>query len=307
MNVAEHQEVIAKSSGKPSIKKVASSGLRGISQGLRSLMEKLKQLAVTVDFIRLAHLDFVPRPDDIFIVTYPRSGTTWVQMILYQLTTDGNMNFTHISQLLPWFEHSSTTEMDLEAFPSPRILKSHLPYRAIPKGAGKYIYVARNGKDVAVSYFHLYGSVFGFKDTFSKFFDLFMRGKVSFGSWFKHVEGWWAHKDDPNVLFLTYEELSQDLEGCIRKISEFCEVKVEPEKFAEIVERCTFTFMKEHESKFDFAREFLLEQGMKQNSFIRKGKVGNWKNYLSSQEETFFEREFDKSMAKLGISFLPQK
>ena len=43
-------------------------------------------------------------PDDIFVVTYPRSGTTWTQMILYQLTTDGRMDFAHITQVCPWFE-----------------------------------------------------------------------------------------------------------------------------------------------------------------------------------------------------------
>ncbi len=55
-----------------------------------------------LEFIRLAHVDFNIRPDDIFIVTYPRSGTTWMQMILYQLTTDGKMNFPHISKVCPW-------------------------------------------------------------------------------------------------------------------------------------------------------------------------------------------------------------
>jgi len=43
---------------------------------------------------------FVPRPGDIYIVSYPRSGTTWLQMILYQLTSDGSMGFDHITEFI---------------------------------------------------------------------------------------------------------------------------------------------------------------------------------------------------------------
>ena len=45
--------------------------------------------------------------------------------------------------------------------------------------------------------------------TFAEFFDHFLRGKVEFGSWFQHVRGWWERRYDPNVLFLTYEELTR--------------------------------------------------------------------------------------------------
>ena len=115
--------------------------------------------------------DFQPRPDDIFVVTYPRSGTTWTQMILYQLTTDGRMDFAHITQVCPWFERALKAGRDLDALPGPRVFKSHLPYRRIPKGPCRYIYVARDGKDVAVSYYHFYRSHMGYKGTFEEFFE----------------------------------------------------------------------------------------------------------------------------------------
>src|SRR2546427_6344241 len=44
----------------------------------------------------------------------------------------------------------------------------------------------------------------GYEGTFTEFFERFLRGKVEFGSWFEHVKGWWKHRGDPNVLFLTY-------------------------------------------------------------------------------------------------------
>ncbi len=251
-----------------------------------------------IDWIRLRYLDFVPRPDDIFIVTYPRSGTTWMQMILYQLTTDGDMDFTHISEVVPWFERFSLNRKDIEALPSPRIFKTHLPYKgmlmSIPKGPCKYIYLARNGKDVTVSYFHFYTSHLGFRGTFSEFFDRFMRGKVKYGSWFKHVAGWRAHRDDPNILFLEYEDLIRDLAGSIQIIADFCGFEVPPEKLPVILERSSFAFMKKHENKFDHAMELFLDHGIQLGLFLRKGQINYAKEYLNSQQEALFEREFEK-------------
>ncbi|HYR11442.1 MAG TPA: sulfotransferase domain-containing protein, partial [Longimicrobium sp.] len=93
-------------------------------------------------------------PDDIFIVTYPKSGTTWLQMIVYQLTTDGAMDFAHIDEVSPHLEETMIPRRrkisDLRA--TPCVVKSHLPYHQVPKGPGRYIYCVRNGLDVAVSY-----------------------------------------------------------------------------------------------------------------------------------------------------------
>ena len=193
----------------------------------------------------------MPRPDDIFIDTYSRSGTTWMQMILYQLTTDGNMDFPHIAEYCPWFERSLRAAQGFETRPSPRIFKSHLPYQKIPKGTGKYIYVARDGKDVAISYYHLYRMYQGYAGTFEEFFELFMRGNVQFGSWFRHVRGWWEHRHDPSLLFLTYEELARDLPACIRRISAFYGLNVPADRLPGIIERCSFNFMKKHEAQCD--------------------------------------------------------
>jgi len=189
--------------------KLASAGLRKGS-GIFLFMDEFTYL------IRGRYLDFVPRADDIFIVTYPRSGTTWMQMILYQLTTAGKMDFPHICQVSPWFERFLTrnvmTAEDFDNFPSPRIFKTHLSYKWIPRGQCKYIYVVRNGRDVAVSYYHFYVSHLFFKGSFSEFFkDFFMTGNVQFGLWFDHVADWRENKSHLDVLFLEYEELIRDL------------------------------------------------------------------------------------------------
>ena len=96
---------------------------------LRRGVDIASDMGAVLDFFR-GRLDFSPRPDDIFVASYPRSGTTWVQFILYQLTTPGDMKFDHISQISPWFERSlalgTMRASDFEAFASPRLFKTHL-------------------------------------------------------------------------------------------------------------------------------------------------------------------------------------
>lgn len=235
-----------------------------------------------------AWLTFVPRQDDIYIVTYPRSGTTWMQMILYQMTTDGNMDFTHISEVVPFFEKSMSSGKNFNSMPSPRIFKTHL--RKIPNWPGKYIYVARNGKDVAVSYYHFYKSHIGFKGTFEEFFERFLKGKLHYGSWFKHVSTWKARASQSNVLFLNYEDLLENFESCLEKMAAFCELDISPEKYKDIIERCSFDFMKKYENKFDPITEFLLDQGFVQHTFLRKGGAGASNTHLTTkQKDTFYQ------------------
>jgi hypothetical protein len=288
------------------LKATASLLLRLVAVVLKLVLLKLSAVVKRIEWARLRYLDFVPRPDDIFIVTYPRSGTTWMQMILYQLTTDGSMDFPHIAQHCPWFERSLKAGKGFDTLPSPRLFKSHLSYQKIPKEPCKYIYVARSGKDVAVSYFHLYQSHNGFKGTFADFFDRFLRGKVEFGSWFQHVRGWWSHHDDPNVLFLRYEDLLHDLGGCLRKIIAFCGFDIAPDRFPIILERCSFAFMKQHESQFDHLTGELWEQGVQLNAFLRKGQSGDWKGHLNGQQEARFDRAFHRRLGQAEVVFGPE-
>jgi peroxiredoxin len=265
-------------------------GVKAASKLLDWLGKPLGKLSGKLQMFELKHFKLVPRPDDIFIVTYPRSGTTWMQMILYQLTSDGNMEIPHIAEHCPWFERSSRSTEDFEKRKSPRIFKSHLAFGDIPKGPGRYIYVARDGRDVAVSYYNLYRNYNGYKGTFAEFFEEFMNGKVIYGSWFKHVSGWWKHRNELNVLWLSYEELTRDLEGCLRRIIAFCHLEVPPEKLPAIVERCGFAFMKQHESKFDPALETMWEQGTQLNSFLRAGRIGEGARELTTEQQVRFEQ-----------------
>jgi hypothetical protein len=228
------------------------------------------------------------RSDDIYIATYPRSGTTLMQMMLYQLNSSGDMTFTHIDDVMPFFEKARRSGIDLEALPSPRVFKTHLPYRAIGSKPGRFIYVARDGKDVLFSYFHLYKTYIEPDLTFEGFFELFLSGKVQYGSWFEHTRDWMAHRGDPRILFLRFEDVVQDLDRSIDRVLRFLEWHVSDEQRHRTIERCSLAFMRQHEEKFEPVQARVLPD-VPSGSFIRSGVSGGWRNVFTQQQCMQFE------------------
>jgi hypothetical protein len=246
-------------------------------------------------------------PDDVFIVTYPKSGTTWLQMILYQLTTDGEIRFAHIDEVSPHLEETLVPHgRRISDLPGPpRVVKSHLAYRDIPKGPGRYIYCTRNGLDVAVSYYHQSRKWLPQNRVPpDEFFRRFMAGRVPYGSWFEHVAGWLRNEDHLDVLVVNYEELSADLEAGVRRIADFCGIPIDPAAMPRILERCSFAFMREHDEKFAIERRMLPQPvstpADPPPAFIRQGKVGGWREELDAGSAEEFQAEFDRWLRDLG-------
>ena len=266
-----------------------------LGAGARSLERTIDVLADArrvTNFLR-GHLEFRPRADDVYVVTYPRSGTTWMQYMLHLLTTEGEIDFTHLGEVSPWYERSlaigSMSAADFERYDSPRVFKSHLPWGWLPQ-PGRYVYIWRDGRDVAVSYYHFYRSHLGFRGDFDAFFERFLRGDVQYGSWFRHVSGWQAHAEDPNVHVLTYEALTRDRARALSEVAAFCGIEADDARLQSVLERSTFEAMKTIEAKFDHTTAVLLERGMQTRSFIRSGKVGSGELTLSSAQHQAFDR-----------------
>ncbi len=241
----------------------------------------------------------------IFIVSFPKSGTTWVEMILYQLTTDGNLdNISHLMDEIPFLE---TQLNPINLIPA-KVIKTHLPHKFfwMFKNKGKFIYIMRDGLDVAVSYYHHYCNYVDFHGSFDEFYKShFLNLKALDGCWFKHVSYWLKEKANPNVLFVRYEDMKKNLESVIRDIIQFCEIVVKEEDMPRIIERCSFEYMKQHEDKIDFGSHFnmqLLKTKKKVGNFIRKGGSGYREEYTRS-DLISYQKLFSKYLGGMGLDF----
>ena len=242
------------------------------------------------------------KPTDICFTSFPKSGSTWLSYILVLMTENQG---TSLRDSLHWVESSWTyprSEEDLRQASNPRIFKSHMPYDMglggnPARNACRYIYIARNPKDVITSYFHFEKekSWSGYYEgDWDHWFEKFVNGEVQRGDWFHHVLSWWEHRDSENILFLKYEDLKKDTFGVVKQISEFLGIELSMEKTNEILEKVQFQTMKKDDVLGD-VKEF--------NKFFRKGKVGSWKEQFTVAQSEAFDELCKKKFSGTGLSF----
>jgi hypothetical protein len=244
------------------------------------------------------------RDSDICFISYPKSGSTWLSYIIVLLTGSEG---TTLRNSLHWVESSWTyprSKEELENAPAPRIFKSHMPYSmglgGVPaRNPCKYIYIARNPKDVCASYYYFESgkSWFGYYDGgWDHWLQMFLDGKVQRGDWFDHALSWWEHKDAENVLFLTFEDLKRDTESQLRRIAEFLDIELSPEKLEEVKNKIGFFQMQKTQfSALKDVKEF--------NKFFRKGEIGSWKEYFTVAQSERFDQVFKDRVGASGLDF----
>ncbi|MDH5381351.1 MAG: sulfotransferase domain-containing protein [Cyclobacteriaceae bacterium] len=241
-------------------------------------------------------MKFGEREDDIYISTFPKSGTTLTQMILYQLTTDGNMDFDHIYDVSPWIRNSSFLGKEVPDLPSPRIIKTHDYYKYFQKQIkGKFIFVYRNGMDVAVSMFHQNKNYNNQNLKAEKYIDSFIKKNKK--DWFNYTKGWLRNKNNFPILYLKYEDLLNNKEQEIRKIIEFCNLKPDEDAIKRALKYSSFESMKKHENKFGEQMQKAPEKVF--NQFIRKGISGEGKVEFSEKQQSIFAKRFSETIKKL--------
>jgi hypothetical protein len=270
---------------------------------INSLVKSM-QTTVNKESVNMA-LAMHPRPDDIFIATFPKSGTTWLQQILYQMASGGRMDFNEISNVVPWVERAHFLGQDVEKMPSPRIFKSHLTYESIPKGPCKYICVLRDGRDVSIAYYDFIMARYGDGENipFEEFFmDFFLPGDPMHGNWFTHLKGWWKHRHDDNVLIMTYEDMKDDLARAVDAIAEFSGFALDSELRRTVIEHSSFEFMKRHEGQFSETVVVHTKIPAGRVTKVRAGEVGAHRARMTPELNAAYGAEFENQMAEIGIA-----
>ncbi|CAO2211480.1 unnamed protein product [Urochloa humidicola] len=232
------EQSVSEEAGESSLLKLTSTlSLLPTAQGWPTPLFRFQGCWLTqqsVESVRLVQSQFKPRPDDLLLVTYPKSGTTWLKALAFTILNRSRHHpavFTGAGaaaaahpllnhnphDLVPFLELPYRTlypVAELEALPSPRLLCTHLPLALLPPGTVghgcRVVYLCRDPKDVLVSLWHnLHKVPVVFQESFefSKAFELFCEGVSFFGPVWEHYLGYWkeSEREPRNVLFLKYD------------------------------------------------------------------------------------------------------
>jgi hypothetical protein len=214
---------------------------------------------------------YQPRPDDVFVVTQMKCGTTWMQHVVYEVLLRGNGNLvesgTAMYAVSPWIEALKSVPVEQAPVvgterPS-RIVKTHLPAELCPwSPEAKYIYVARHPVSCFASCIDFVNTNAGaLAPPLSLFEEWYTRNDMMWwGSWPHHVKGWWDRsRKEKNVLFVYFEDMKRDLPAIILRVASFLGVKPLTEaEVKSIADKCGFAYMQEHQEAFEMHPPHLL-------------------------------------------------
>jgi hypothetical protein len=249
-------------------------------------------------------------PDDVFLVSYPRSGNTWARFLLGNLIyQDVPVTFSNIEFRIP--EIYFNRDRVLQQLPRPRVLKSH---ECFQPHYPHVIYMVRDPRDVAISYYHHNVKAGNIPDDYAlaKFVPRFIAGEFDrrFGCWRDNVLSWIAlRKDDPRFLMLRYEDMKANPVLSLSRMVEFLDrcwhrkIHSSVEALQQAIDLSSPERMRALEKQE--AGNWVLTKGTRSDKpFVRSATPGGWKSQLARESVDAIESAWGELMQSLGYELL---
>lgn len=217
------------------------------------------------------------RAEDQFVVSFPRSGNTWLLHLLRELITMRRPELAapeNMLSLLPTVHRPAAPEPQHEAFGLPgRIFKSHNIAGLLGR---RMVYLFRDPADALVSFYHFEQRRVALDGAapMASTPDEFCRRLMA--DWCEHLRLALAQRADfpGRTHFTTYEALQGDPASTLRRIADFLGIASTEGQLATAIERCSFTRLK--------AREQELDAAAPGQPFFRRGRVGSGSEELQA-------------------------
>jgi hypothetical protein len=275
--------------------------LRKLPKGMRALIQAQRVLTGR----QMAGRGATIFPDDVYLVSYPRSGNTWTRFLLGNLLYPDPATFSNIESRVA--EIYFNPDHVLRRLPRPRLLKSH---EAFHPNYPRVICIVRDPRDVAVSFYHHNVKAKNIPDGYpmDEFIPRFIRAEFDpwWGSWADNVMSWIAMRQgSSNFLWMRYEDMQENPQGRLLQIARFLEqagfgsIDISPEKLAQAVKLSSPERMRslEKEATKSYAQ---LKNTRQDKPFVRSAKAGGWKLALSCESVGLIEEMWGATMQKLG-------
>ena len=276
--------------------------------------------------------NFQLRDDDIFIMSYPKTGTTWTIELVWTLINEVDIEKTKVPQMIrsPFLESYCLVNTEFltplglrpdneklcEVFDDPighansltgrRVIKSHLPFQFLPPSLlerCKVVYVCRNPRDTAVSYYHHNILIPGhnYKGDWPQFRQFFKEGLLVYGSYWHHLLEGWKRRNHPNLKFLWYEDMKEDQLGVIDDLCSFLNHPLSAEQKKDLAEHVKFSNMKQNPNTNPTAG---VDLPPGKPDFMRRGEVGGWRQFFDDETSEEWQAWINENIAGTGLEKL---
>jgi len=243
---------------------------------------------------------FQVQKNDTFLISYPKSGNTWIRFLLSNIITDSEINFVNVEEIV--IDLYKTKNFKIKRFEKYNIFKSHSPFN-VKFSSNKVVYIARDVRDVVISSYYHYKKTNKIEIEFEEFFPMFLDGTVwsNFGNWGEHIGSWIGAKssDKENFLLIKYENLLQDTFTSLKTICNFLNWDASDANIEKAVENCNFEKLQKNEIKFENVA-LATKNTRKDIKFFRKGTSGEWKDVLTEDQLNQLYEKFGTQMKLLG-------
>ncbi len=248
------------------------------------------------------------RPDDTFIVSYPRSGNTWTRFLIANLLFAGQpISFANIERLIPDAEAQSSRYM--KRVPGPRVIKSH---QYFDHRYPKVLYITRDPRDVAISYYNFSRKYRHIADDYplEKYVHGFVTGTLlssGWGTWAENVGTWMAARSGrPTFLLLRYEDLIANTQTELDKAARFLGLDASPGELSRAIENSSADHLRELEKK---EGDVWVTTKNKRSDipFIGSAAAGKWKSVLPAAAVEEIESTWGNTMAQLRYELVTRK
>ena len=269
------------------------------------MMYGAKRIAKYLLGTDIAGRQIAVRPDDTFIVSYPRSGNTWTRFLIANLLFAGQpISFANIERLIPDAEAQSSRYM--KRIPSPRVIKSH---QYFDHRYPKVLYITRDPRDVAVSYYNFARKYRHITDDYplEQYVHGFVTGTLqssAWRTWAENVGTWMAARNGrPTFLLLRYEDLIADTQTELAKVARFLGVDATPAALSRAIENSSADHLRELEKK-EGGVWVTTKNKRSDIPFIGNAAAGKWKSVLPDAAVEKIESAWGNTMTQLGYGLV---
>jgi hypothetical protein len=238
--------------------------------------------------------------DDVFLVSYPKSGNTWTRFLTANLVyPDKNPDFSNINTLIP--DPEVLAKRVLELLPRPRYIKSH---QFFDPRFPKVLYIVRDPRDVVLSEYHFDIKRRAISDDYplQQFVSRFVRGELNhtYGTWGENAASWfYTRRGDPRFLLVRYEMLQSQAIKELARIAKFLRVPADEKRLAFAVEQSSADRMRELEKQQGHLWSSTRET-RKDKPFVRSAKAGGWRTELPESGVAEIESAWGGLMREIG-------